>query len=78
MVVTSQAKGRIERLWETFQDRLVMWFKLNKIKTIDEANEFLKKYIKNIIKRFQLKQKVKKVILKPYRWYIYLQLFRPS
>lgn len=52
---TSQAKGRIERLWETFQDRLVTEFKLNKIKTIDEANEFLKKYIKKYNKRFSVK-----------------------
>ena len=48
---TSQAKGRIERLWETFQDRLITEFKLNKIKTIDEANDFLKKYIKKYNKR---------------------------
>ena len=42
---TSQAKGRIERLWETLQDRLVTEFKLNGIKTIEQANEFLPKYI---------------------------------
>ena len=34
---TSQAKGRIERLWETLQDRLVTEFKINNIKTIDDA-----------------------------------------
>ena len=38
---TSQAKGRIERLWNTFQDRLVTEFKLENIKTIDDANSFL-------------------------------------
>ena len=52
---TSQAKGRIERLWETFQDRLITEFKLNKIRTIDEANEFLKKYIKKYNKKFSVK-----------------------
>lgn len=52
---TSQAKGRIERLWETFQDRLITEFKLNKIKTIDEANEFLRKYIKKYNKKFSVK-----------------------
>lgn len=43
---TSQAKGRVERLRETFQDRLVTEFKLAKIKTIEQANIFLKDYIK--------------------------------
>lgn len=52
---TSQAKGRIERLWNTFQDRLVTEFKLAKIKTIDEANEFLKSYIKKYNKQFAVK-----------------------
>ena len=33
-----QAKGRIERLWQTLQDRLVQEFALNKIKDIDSAN----------------------------------------
>ena len=52
---TSQAKGRIERLWETFQDRLITEFKLNKIRTIDEANEFLKQYIRKYNKKFSVK-----------------------
>ena len=37
---TSQAKGKIERLWNTFQDRLVTEFKLAKITNIDQANFF--------------------------------------
>lgn len=41
-----QAKGRIERLWETLQSRLVTEFRINKIKTMDEANKFLIEYIK--------------------------------
>ena len=49
---TSQAKGRIERLWETLQDRLITEFKLNNIKTIEEANEFLPKYIDKYNKKF--------------------------
>ena len=36
-----QAKGRIERLWETLQGRLVVEFRLENIATIDEANTFL-------------------------------------
>lgn len=39
---SSQAKGRIERLWRTFQDRLVAELEFNDIKTFDEANRFLK------------------------------------
>lgn len=49
---TSQAKGRIERLWVTLQDRLITEFKLNGIKTIEQANEFLPMYIKKYNKRF--------------------------
>ena len=39
---SSQAKGRIERLWRTFQDRLIAELALYEIKEITEANEFLK------------------------------------
>lgn len=37
-----QAKGRIERLWRTFQDRLYNELKKKNIHTIEEANQFLK------------------------------------
>lgn len=40
-----QAKGRIERLWETLQSRLPVEFSLKGIKDIDSANRFLKNYI---------------------------------
>jgi hypothetical protein len=36
-----QAKGRIERTWHTFQDRLVPEFRLNNIKSIPEANRYM-------------------------------------
>jgi len=39
---TAQAKGRIERLFETLQDRLVKEMRLANINTIEEANIFLK------------------------------------
>lgn len=51
---SSQAKGRIERLWETLQDRLVTEFKLHGIKTIEQANEFLPKYIKKHNQKFSV------------------------
>lgn len=40
-----QAKGRVERLWETLQSRLPVEFKIAGINDIDQANEFLKGYI---------------------------------
>lgn len=40
-----QAKGRIERLWETLQSRLVTEFRINGITTIEQANTFLSSYI---------------------------------
>lgn len=52
---TSQAKGRIERLWNTLQSRLVTEFRINNIKTISEANEFLPKYLKEYSKKFGVK-----------------------
>ena len=51
---TSQAKGRIERLWETLQDRLTIEFRLNNIHTIEQANTFLPKYIEKYNKHFAI------------------------
>ena len=42
---TAQAKGRIERLWETLQSRLSIEFALAEITTIDAANSFLQTYM---------------------------------
>jgi hypothetical protein len=39
---SSQAKGRIERLWRSFQDRLIVELALHGITEIKEANKFLK------------------------------------
>lgn len=36
-----RAKGRIERLWRTFQDRLVKEFHKHKIGTLEEANRYI-------------------------------------
>ncbi len=51
---SAQAKGRIERSFRTFQDRLCSEFKLNKIKAIEQANQYLKDYIKKHNKRFAI------------------------
>ena len=42
---SAPAKGRVERLWETLQSRLVIEFRIRKISTIHEANAFLAEYI---------------------------------
>ena len=36
-----QAKGRIERLWGTFQDRLISELRLEGISSLEEANKYL-------------------------------------
>lgn len=36
-----QAKGRVERIFKTLQDRLIKELRLNNISTIEKANEFL-------------------------------------
>jgi hypothetical protein len=40
-----QAKGRIERLWGTFQDRLVSELRLAKAKTVEQAQTVLDRYL---------------------------------
>ncbi|MFH1778992.1 MAG: hypothetical protein ABH847_03060 [Candidatus Omnitrophota bacterium] len=47
-----QAKGRIERLFNTFQNRLIKEMRLKGIKTIAEGNRFLKYYLPAYAKRF--------------------------
>lgn len=49
-----QKKGRIERLNQTFQNRLPQEMRLAKIKTIEEANKFLESYVIKFNKRFSL------------------------
>jgi len=39
---SSQAKGRIERLWDTLQDRLIAELRYYQVKTMEEANEFIR------------------------------------
>lgn len=47
-----QAKGRIERLWETLQDRLVAELRLRGIDTIEAAAAFLPEFIRDYNQRF--------------------------
>ncbi len=47
-----QAKGRIERLWGTFQDRLVSELRLAKAHTLEEANVVLQAFLPRYNARF--------------------------
>ena len=49
-----QAKGRVERMNRTQQDRLVKEFRLAGISTIEKGNEFLKTYWGGFNKRFNV------------------------
>lgn len=53
-----QAKGRVERLWGTLQDRLINDMALEGINNIDRANEFLPTFIKEHNRNFQRKATV--------------------
>ena len=49
---TPQAKGRIERQWGIFQDRLVVALRLAEAKTLEQAGEVLKRFLKEYNQRF--------------------------
>lgn len=52
-----QAKGRIERLWTTLQDRLVLELRLLGVKTIEEANAALPKLLEKHNRKFAVQPK---------------------
>ena len=49
-----QAKGRIERLFGTLQDRLVKEMRLRGIRTLEEANQFLEDYLPLYNRKFSV------------------------
>lgn len=51
---SAQAKGRIERLFKTFQDRLIKEMRLAGVKTKEEANRFLEAYLPKYNRRFSV------------------------
>lgn len=55
--LTPQAKGRIERLWGTLQDRLVIELRLLGISTIEEANAALPVLLRKHNRKFAVKPK---------------------
>jgi hypothetical protein len=52
--MSPQAKGRVERLFRTLQDRLVKEMRLRGIQTTEEANAFLKQYLPVYNRRFSV------------------------
>jgi hypothetical protein len=50
----AQAKGRVERMFQTLQSRLPLEMRIAGIKTIEQANEFLNSYIKEFNAQFAL------------------------
>ena len=50
--LSPQAKGRVERLWGTAQDRLTSELRLAKAKTAEGANEVLREYLPDHNRRF--------------------------
>ena len=49
-----QAKGRIERLFHTFQDRVIKEMRLAEVSTREEANRFLESYLPIYNQRFSV------------------------
>ena len=60
-----QAKGRIERVFETLQDRLVKELRLAKAKTIQEANAVLATYLDSFNHKFMVEARQKGDLHRP-------------
>ena len=60
-----QAKGRIERLFRTFQDRVIKEMRLREVKTIEEGNKFLEEYLPLYNKRFSVRPREKDDVHRP-------------
>lgn len=60
-----QAKGRVERLFETLQDRLVKELRLANVCNLDQANAFLETYLPKFDARFSVKPFKKTDLHKP-------------
>ena len=57
---SAEAKGRVERIFQTLQDRLVKELRLAGITTIEEANKFLEEYIPKFNAKFAVVPKREK------------------
>ena len=54
MALSPQAKGRVERMAETFQDRLVTELRLAGASSIEEANSVLEQFLPRFNRRFRV------------------------
>lgn len=61
---SAQAKGRVERLWETLQSRLPVEFSMRRIRDLDTANEFLQEYIYQYNSQFAVEPENTKSLFK--------------
>ncbi len=50
--LSPQGKGRIERMWRTFQDRLRSELRLAKAATLEQANQVLEPFVQDYNRRF--------------------------
>jgi len=63
---SAQGKGRIERLWQTFQDRGISELRLEGISTLEEANRYLHSvFLPEYNQRFTRKSKLEEIAYKP-------------
>lgn len=60
-----QAKGRVERLWATFQDRLVSELRLANACNLEEANEVLRRMVVEHNRKFARKPRDPKSVYRP-------------
>jgi transposase len=63
--LSPQAKGRVERLFRTFQDRLIKEMRLEGIKTQEEANRFLAKFLPRFNQKFRRQAKERTNLHRP-------------
>jgi transposase InsO family protein len=47
-----QAKGRVERMWQTLQERLVVWLRIKNIRTCAEANRRVPEFLQLFCRQF--------------------------
>jgi hypothetical protein len=62
---SAPAKGRVERLFKTLQDRLVKELRLENAKTLKEANQCLNRFFPKFNKRFSVKPSKKESLYRP-------------
>lgn len=65
LALSPEAKGRVERFWETLQGRLPPLLRFLGIDTIEKANAFMPEYIKMYKERFAVPPQDEKTHFKP-------------